>query len=474
MKYALVKFRVHLLGSKPFVIYTDHASLRTATQSPHLSQRMARWLSFFAEYNFEVKYKPGKQNALADALSRRPDYELAHVTTLSSSIMDLIRTAYAKDDHCVALLHALGSNEFKYSDIKLSARLRASLHRYSIDQGLLYYSTDVADPPRVVVPHDEDLKYRILYEVHDTAIGGHLGREKTYGGVCQSYWWPKLYKWVSTYVRTCETCQRVKPSPHSAAPLASLPVPTGCWESISMDFVFGLPKDSHGNTGIVVFVDRLSKMAHLAAVPESIDGEGTAELFIDRVFRQHGLPVAIVSDRDPRFTGKFWKSVFQVLGTRLDMSTADHPQTDGQTERVNRVVEDILRSVCAETPKRWSSMLPVVEFALNNSVHASTGYTPFYVNGLTHPRVPLTLPPSGSGLCKGETADRLADVSPATVNKQVIAFLATRLNVLRHVRDAMTDSQDKQKDYADAKGRSCIDCYEVGDQALLNAKNLPK
>ncbi|CAI5738812.1 unnamed protein product [Peronospora farinosa] len=155
MKYALVKFRVHLLGSKPFVIYTDHASLRTATQSPHLSQRMARWLSFFAEYNFEVKYKPGKQNALADALSRRPDYELAHVTTLSSSITDLIRTAYAKDDHCIALLHALGSEEFKDSDIKLSARLRASLHRYSIDEGLLYFRTDVADPPRIVVPHDE-------------------------------------------------------------------------------------------------------------------------------------------------------------------------------------------------------------------------------------------------------------------------------------------------------------------------------
>ena len=93
-------------------------------------------------------------------------------------------------------------------------------------------------------------------------------------------------------------------------------------------------------------------MAHLAAVPDSIDGEGTALLFIDRVFRQHGLPVAIASDRDPRFTGKFWKSVFQVLGTRLDMSTADHLQTDGQTERVNRVVEDILRSFCADTPKR--------------------------------------------------------------------------------------------------------------------------
>ena len=119
-----------------------------------------------------------------------------------------------------------------------------------------------------------------------------------------------------------------------------------------MDFLLGLPKDSYGNTGIVVFVDRLSKMAHLAAVPDTIDGEGTAMLFIDRVFRQHGLPLTVISASDPRFTGKFWKSVFQVLGTRLDMSTADHPQTDGQTDRVNRVIGDFLRRVCAETPKR--------------------------------------------------------------------------------------------------------------------------
>ena len=155
---------------------------------------MTRWISFFAEYNFDVKDKPGKQNALAHALSRRPGYELAHVTTLSSPFTDLIRAAYAKDDHFVALLRTLGSDEFKCSGIKLPARLRSSLHRYSIDQGLLYYCTDAVDRPRIVVHHDEELKYRILYEAHDTAMGGHFDREKTYVMVCQTYWWPKLYK----------------------------------------------------------------------------------------------------------------------------------------------------------------------------------------------------------------------------------------------------------------------------------------
>ncbi|KAG3240841.1 hypothetical protein PI124_g14280 [Phytophthora idaei] len=240
-----------------------------------------------------------------------------------------------------------------------------------------------------------------------------------------------------------------------------------------MDFVFGLPKDKAGNPGIVVFVDRLSKMAHLAAVPDTIDGEGTALLFLDRVFRQHGLPEAIVSDRDPRFTAKFWKSLFQVLGTHLDMSAADHPQTDGQTERVNRVVEDILRSVRAEAPRRWSEVLPLVEFALNNAVHVSTGFTPFYVNGLANPRVPLTPPCRGSGLSGGGIADRLADISPVAVRKQVNDFVSLRLSVLRQVRDAMAESQDLQKEYADVQGRGNVERFEVGDLVLLNAKNLP-
>ena len=251
--------------------------------------------------------------------------------------------------NCVALPRAIGSKEFKDLDIDLSARLRVRLHQYSIDKGLLYYSTDVEDTPRILFSLDEELKYRVLNEAYDTALSGHLGREETYSFVSQCNWWPKLYKWLSTYVRTCGTCQRVKPLDHSAAPLASQPIPLGCCLFISMDFMIGLPKDAHGNTGIVVFGDRLIKMIHLAAVPDTIKGEGKATLFIDRVFRQHGLPVAIVSDRDPRFTGKFGSTYSRCLA-RLDMYTADHPQTYGQTERLNRVIGDILRSVCAETP----------------------------------------------------------------------------------------------------------------------------
>ena len=127
-------------------------------------------------------------------------------------------------------------------------------------------------------------------------------------------------------------------------------------------------------------------------------------MFIYQVLRQHFFPVVIISHRDHRFTGKFWKSLIEVLDTCLGMSTADHPQTDGKTERVNCGIGDNLRSVCADTPRRCSQMLPVVDFALNNAVHASTSYIPSYVNGLTHPRIPLTLPRSGFRPGKGELA----------------------------------------------------------------------
>ncbi|KAE8887156.1 hypothetical protein PF003_g28813 [Phytophthora fragariae] len=131
-------------------------------------------------------------------------------------------------------------------------------------------------------------------------------------------------------------------------------------------------------------------MVHLAAVPAEVTAKQTARLFVDMVFRHHGMPIDIVSDRDPRFTARFWQEVFELLGTQLSMSTADHPQTDGYTERVNRVLVDALKSY-AHSFQHWSDCLPMAEFAINNSVHVSTGHTPFYVNAMRHPRVPSVL-----------------------------------------------------------------------------------
>ncbi|POM71018.1 LOW QUALITY PROTEIN: Pol protein, partial [Phytophthora palmivora] len=166
-----------------------------------------KWLSFFAEYNFRVEYKPGKLNVLADTLSRRPGYELANVSRVTTDLYDRIRLAYQEDGNYTPLVQFVSDGEDAKAD-RLTPRQRAQLQRYELTEGLLYYRVDPSDPPRVVVPNDEDLKYDILLEAHDAPVSGHLGREKTYQAVSQPFWWSRMYKWVVHYVKSCETYQR--------------------------------------------------------------------------------------------------------------------------------------------------------------------------------------------------------------------------------------------------------------------------
>ncbi|KAF1329540.1 reverse transcriptase, partial [Globisporangium splendens] len=514
MKYSLVKFRVYLLGEERFAIYTDRASLRTAVKTPHLSQRMARWFSFFAEYNFVVHYKPGKSNILADALSRRPDYDPknksddtngacrlcedvnAIAAGVASTIQEEITEGYKQDEACQEPIKYFKNPSDKALQ-NLPSRARSRVHRYSMHNELLYYAVDEGDPARIVVPNDEGLRHRLLYEYHDGPSSGHLGREKTFLNLSRDYYWPHMYKWVRKYVRTCEVCQRVKPSGSTQAPLRSLHVPSDSWKSVSMDFIFGLPRDKHGRNGILVFVDRFSKMVHLAPVSDKISAEKTAKVFVDVIFRLHGLPVEIVSDRDTRFTSKFWRALFGLLDTKLSMSTAAHPETDGQTERVNRVLEDVLRSY-ATSFKEWSEFLPLAEFALNNSTHVSTGHSPFYVNYGIHPRVPASVMGEVSTLSGGGTPahgnkpkssydlnaaselkanfDSMKPLDGLTSREeqQVDDFVVRRQAVVRFVRDAIAKAQDLQKEQADKSGRKNKQVYKINDLVLLSTANLPE
>lgn len=248
-----------------------------------------------------------------------------------------------------------------------------------------------------------------------------------------------------------------------------------------MDFIFGFPKDSLGRSGILVFVDRASKMTHLCAVETTVTAVEAARLFYDCVFARHGMPTSLVSDRDKLFTSQFWRALFTLLGSKLHMSTTDHPQSDGQTERVNRVVEDILRSYAQGQPRRWSELLPSVEFAINNATHSSTGYTPFYLNYLRHPRLPLSLD-AVPDITKTWDASFRGSPSkspaPGALRKATSAivdsFHSDRMSLLAQVRDALADAQDNQRRFADANGRNHTDVFKVNDLVLLSTKSLPR
>ncbi|KAA0053631.1 ty3-gypsy retrotransposon protein [Cucumis melo var. makuwa] len=206
----------------------------------------------------------------------------------------------------------------------------------------------------------------------------HPGSTKMYQDLKRVYWWRNMKREVAEFVSKCLVCQQVKaPRQKPAGLLQPLSIPEWKWENVSMDFITGLPRTLRGFTVIWVVVDRLTKSAHFVPGKSTYTASKWAQLYMSEIVRLHGVPVSIVSDRDARFTSKFWKGLQTAMGTRLDFSTAFHPQTDGQTERLNQVLEDMLRACALEFPGSWDSHLHLMEFAYNNSYQATIGMAPF-------------------------------------------------------------------------------------------------
>jgi len=231
---------------------------------------------------------------------------------------------------------------------------------------------------------------KIIAELHNE---GHMGRDKTLALIANTYFWPTMRREIYHYVETCRICQVSKGAATNAGLYMPLPIPTQPWADISMDFVLGLPHTQRGMDSIFVVVDRFSKMAHFITCKKTTDALTVARLFFKEVYRLHGLPSSIVSDRDTRFLSHFWKTLWKLTNTRLNFSSAYHPQTDGQTEVVNRSLGNHLRSLVGDNLKMWDQKLYQVEFTYNRAVKRSTGLSPFQVNYGYNPRAPIDLAP---------------------------------------------------------------------------------
>eukprot|EP00878_Enallax_costatus_P006882 GHUV01007210.1.p1 GENE.GHUV01007210.1~~GHUV01007210.1.p1 ORF type:complete len:1163 (-),score=135.24 GHUV01007210.1:586-4074(-) len=449
--YCVKKWRCYIEG-RDVQVYTDHKPNTYFDTSSMQTRRAARWLDELQGYRLTWNYKPGPQNVVADALSRNPVCtftSVQYVALLQCNTTDspaLVPSILDKLSFVAALKQAY-MQDSHFSDKKLLAKL-------TLRGNGLYYRGD-----QVALPDNQDLQTAVISECHDTPYSGHVGRTKTLHNVQRYFWWPYMHATVKHFVASCDSCQRNKSSNHKPYGLLKpLQIPGDTWESVSLDLITSLPQTATGATAIVVFVDRLSKMVHLAPCKDETGAEELADMFLDNVFKLHGLPRELVSDRDPRFTSKLWSALMQRLGVTQAMSSAYHPQTDGNTERVNRVLEDMLRHFINPAQSNWEQLLPLVEFAVNDCYHESIKAVPFVLNYGKRPRLPLDLLLQGqeeTGESRSVTADKIAD----------------RIhNVVKDAKTCLQAAQQRQKAYAD-KNKSNLQ-VDVGSEVMLSTKNI--
>jgi hypothetical protein len=343
---------------RPFKGRTDHYSLKFILDQRLTTIPQHTWVSKLFRYDLEVEYRPGKLNGAADALSRR-DEELATVYHISQPTFDLfntLRTEAAADPQV--------------------ATLAAKLAAGSADEGWLQADGLLLFKGKIFVPDASSLWPLLLSHAHEA---GHEGVEKTVNRWRASFYNPHVLRRVREFVKSCSVCQRNKTEHlHPDGLLQPLPVPSQIWSDISMDFIIGFPKVG-GKSVILTVVDRFSKFAHFVPLSHPYTAASVAKVFFDNIVRLRGFPSSIVSDRDPIFTSNFGTELFRLAGVKLHLSSAFHPQSDGQSEVVNRIITMYLRCLAGDRPRLWLQWLPWAEFWYNTSFQTALKCSPFRV-----------------------------------------------------------------------------------------------
>jgi hypothetical protein len=500
--HCLKLWRCYLEGTT-FTVVTDHHPLRYFQTQPNLSGRQARWQENLSRFKFTWEFRPGRLN-VADPLSRAPVYlaaitrrraaqgPIANVADKPSGLARqpvptkqdrLRRRAQARRQPAAATTAnaatATGAAGIVYPPPppdptpvpSLSAQQQEVVYTTTTDLNTEIragYNADAAfEKPapgltqrnglwyhgnRIVVPKNKVLRQKLIELHHDLPLAGHFGVSKTVHALQRNYHWKYLRRDVLHHVRTCIQCQQNKATnlkPHGL--LQPLGLPGRRWSSISLDFITCLPPTKAGNDSILVFVDRLSKMVHFQACTVKATASDTARYLIDNVFRLHGLPTEIISDRGTQFTSKFWQAVCAELSITTKLSTAFHPETDGQTERVNRELEEVLRAMVAPTQDDWDTKLSLAEFAINNAWHESVGHTPFFLNYGQNPLTPATM---------------AADTNVPAANT-FIEGIATAVTRAKQLLEA---AQARYKDNADRKRTELS--LAIGSKVFLNTKHI--
>jgi len=424
-------WRPYLWG-RHFVVRTDHYALKFMLDQRLSTIPQHQWISKLFGFDFRVEYRPGHLNTVADALSRRDSEELAihAISTPTFHLYDDLRREIETTPELAALRQAILDGQ--HDDT------------WRIQEGLILHRG------KLHVSSSSNLVPVILELAHTS---GHEGIQKTLHQLRNDFSVDRDRHLVHDYVRTCAVCQRNKTEAlHPAGLLQPLPVPSRIWADISIDFIEALPK-VHGKSVILTVVDRLSKYAHFIPLGHPYTASSVAHAFFHDVVRLHGFPESIVSDRDPVFTGHVWRDLFKLAGVKLKMSTAFHPQTDGQSEATNKTIAMYLRCTTGDRPRAWLDWLPWAEYIYNTAFHSALRTTPFQV---VYGRAPPALIPYTAGTARTDTVDTL---------------LLDRDAFLNDVCGRLQQAQEYARHHYDAHHRDLE--FQVGDWVWLRVLHRP-
>jgi hypothetical protein len=353
-----------------------------------------------------------------------------NLLSIESTLQDRIIMSQLHDEGIKIIKLKLSQGEAKYKCF------------HTNHQGVLWFND------RIVVPKDHQLCKQILDEAHLSKFSIHPGSTKMYQDLRQHFWWTRMKREIAKYVCECDTCQRVKASHLKASgTLQPLPILLWKWEDISMDFIVGLPNTSQKHDSIWVIIDRLTKTAHFLPVHTTSSVKRYAEVYLDQIVRLHGVPKTIISDRGAPFIARFWEQLQSALGTKLIRSSAYHPQTDGQTERVNQILEDMLRACIIHYGTSWDKYLALAEFSYNNSYQSSLQMAPFEALYGRRCQTPLSW---------SETGERKIFGPDLVVKAE---------DKVKIIQANLKTAQSRQKSYADQRRKPLQ--FQVGDFVYL-------